>query len=498
MFRSLILFFYLLAAGLVSAQSGFTSPFKFIENQGQWNDMIQYQVAVPSGSIYMLKDKIVYDLIDRGAIHDLKTGEHNQHPSSNTMLASVSSSVATAGEMIDAHTFSAAFVNSNPEVSIYPSFKTREYYSYFLGNDSQDWASKIHGHYILNYEDLYENINVSYYATSMGLKYDFLVKPGGCVEDIVIDYTGVEVDLDTLGNLWMRTSLGDIIEQKPIAYQNINGEKVDVEVSFLLENFTLRFEVSETYDDTFPLIIDPLLIFSTYSGSPADNWGNTATFDEKGNLYSGGITNHVRGGVTLGEFPATEGAYQVEWGGIWDVSILKYDSAGGELLYATYLGGSGSETPHSTIVNEDGELIIFGTTESSNFPTSFGAYQTDFAGGFPVQTTIPYSSGTDLFIAKLSEDGGSLLSSTYLGGSGNDGVNRIDDPLTRNYGDELRGDVNVDDSGNIYITTSTSSSDLFEGIDTSKVIRGFAGGVTDGMIAKFTPDLRFLQWGSFL
>ena len=499
-FRHVLTFTLFFYGFLGYAQETFTSPYKFIENKGQWHSGVKYKVDVPSGSIFMLRDRIVYDLIDRSAIHDLKSGYKIEKVSKNTLLASAAPTANYAGgsTLIDAHTFTAKFINANPNVSIYSSFRTPEYYNYMIGGDKSKWAGHVRAYYVVNYEDLYSDINVSYYATRMGLKYDFLIKPGGCLEDIVLDYSGVEVQLDEKGNLEMLTSLGKVIEQSPIAYQMVEGQRVEIPVNFVLDGFELSIEAPEGYHQDYPLVVDPLLIFSTYSGSPADNWGNTATFDDGGSLYSGGITNHNRGAFFLGEFPATEGAYQTEYGGIWDVAILKYDSAGSDVIYATYLGGGNSETPHSTIVNENNELIIFGTTGSLDFPVTNDAYQTQFGGGTEANVTIGYNRGTDFFISKLSADGSQLLSSTYLGGALNDGINPSDQPLTRNYGDQLRGDVNVDNDGKIYVTSSTSSPDLFAGLDSSKVFRHYGGGVTDGMVAKFTQDLKFIEWAGFV
>src|SRR5690606_33423188 len=222
------------------------------------------------------------------------------------------------------------------------------------------------------------------------------------------------------------------------------------------------------YDECLELIIDPILIFSAYSGSTMDNWGNTATYDARGNVYSGGM---VSNDDFPSGFPVTPGAYQVAYaGGSWDIGILKYDSAGSELLYCTFIGGNGTETPQSLVVNSSGELLILGATGSSDFPVTNGS---EFKGGENIDPLwgVPYLQGTDIFIAKLSPNGDKLLGATYLGGTSNDGVNLIsgvmysqlvkeDSPLARNYGDQLRGDIITDDDDFVYIASNTLSNDF--------------------------------------
>ena len=147
-----------------------------------------------------------------------------------------------------------------------------------------------------------------------------------------------------------------------------------MEARFAAIDDVVSFSFPKGYDKSSRLIIDPELIFSTYSGSTADNWGFTATYDDEGNLYSGGI-------VADTGYPVTTGVFQPDHGGEWDVGILKYDPTGKNLLWATYLGGTFSETPQSIIVNSKGELIIYGTTSSPDFPMTANSFNANFLGG---------------------------------------------------------------------------------------------------------------------
>ena len=137
----------------------------------------------------------------------------------------------------------------------------------------------------------------------------------------------------------------------------------------------LRFEFPNGYNQNIDLIIDPTLIFSTYSGSISDNFGYTATYDNQGYLYSGSTAFGV-------DYPVTTGAFQQSFqGGVTDIVITKYDTLGQTRIYSTYLGGSSDELPHSMVVNNNNELYVLGTTGSNDFPTTPNAFQTNFNGG---------------------------------------------------------------------------------------------------------------------
>ncbi|HEY0743294.1 MAG TPA: PKD domain-containing protein, partial [Chryseosolibacter sp.] len=173
----------------------------------------------------------------------------------------------------------------------------------------------------------------------------------------------------------------------------------------------------------------------------------------------------------------------------------KYDSLGKKLLYATHIGGESAESPHSLVMNNDEELIVLGTTSSDDFPTSVDAFSKEFQEGQAINHVIGYPFGSDIFISRFNRDGTKLLASTYIGGSGNDGLNVDFSPLIKNYGDHLRGDVISDEEGNIYISSVTASSDF-------PVQNGFStaynGGLTDALVLKMDKNLSELKWANYL
>ena len=203
-------------------------------------------------------------------------------------------------------------------------------------------------------------------------------------------------------------------------------------------------------------------------------------------------------------FPTTPGSYRTSFiGGEWDIAILKYDSAGANVLYATYLGGNGTDTPQSLVVNKAGELLVLGVTSSTDLPVTNASV---FSGGVSVDPLggTDYDAGSDIFVAKLSENGSALLNETYLGGSSNDGLNfitgsmltnsKIESPLARNYGDQLRSDIITDDDGFVYLTSNTSSTD-FPIVSSATV---FGGGSHDAIVVKLKADLSSIVWSRFL
>ena len=339
------------------------------------------------------------------------------------------------------------------------------------------------------------------------LKFEFVVKEGGDLNDIELEYDGLTKMQIKKGELYLYTSLGEIVEEQPYAYQIIDGEEVEVKCHYSMVFNKIKFDLPNGYNSKYELVIDPTLIFSTYSGSFSDNFGVTATYDSQGFLYSGSI---VFGAIGRG-YPTTPGAYQTAFaggsgtGGV-DINISKYDTTGTKFIYSTYLGGNEDEMPHSLVVNSRDELYIFGTTSSKNFPTDSLSYQRNMNNPTSnnqirfIGLGITYTLGTDLFVFKFSADGKKRIASTYIGGSNNDGVNDttvvLSHTLRYNYADEIRGEIDIDKNDNIYLATCTNSPDfpmIGNSFDTT-----FNGGGQDGIIIKMTNDLDSVFWSSFL
>ncbi len=272
----------------------------------------------------------------------------------------------------------------------------------------------------------------------------------------------------------------------------MDGKERGVPCRFEVRGDTVSFAFPEGYDEDHPLVIDPDVVFASYSGSSADNWGNTATYDNAGNFY-GGSTVFGAG------FPSTSGAFQEDFAGgaaigsPCDISLKKFSADGSQLLYATYLGGSSNEVPTSLITNDQGELYMLGVTGSQDYPTN-NAYQSNFQGGTNTNFfgSIWFLNGTDIVISKLSADGTALPNSTYFGGTQNDGTNEADN-LNVNYGDILRGELILKDQ-EVVVTSSTYSDNLA----TSGAAQTSIQGGQDAIVLGMSTDLSTLNWATYL
>jgi gliding motility-associated-like protein len=319
-----------------------------------------------------------------------------------------------------------------------------------------------------------------------------LVHPGADVSQIRWNYEGVSSYKEKDGNIELGTSLGKTMEMKPEAFLETEQGKSNVPCAYRLKKGEISFEFPEGYDTSAELVIDPVLIFSTFTGAASDNWGFTATYDSHGNGYAGGIA------FGFG-YPLSTGAFQTAYnGGKIDVSISKFNYNGTSLLFSTFLGGNHIEMPHSMVVDSQDNLIVMGNTGSPNFPVSTTAYDNSFNGGNPTPANsilqiTEYAIGSDIFVTKLNPTGTNMIGSTFIGGSANDGLNASID-LKHNYADDFRGEVIVDPQDNIVVVSSTSSSNF---PTVSPFQASYGGGVTDACVFKMNPTLSTLMFSSY-
>jgi hypothetical protein len=262
-----------------------------------------------------------------------------------------------------------------------------------------------------------------------------------------------------------------------------------------LDKNTISLTFGE-YDVNTDLIIDPELVFSTYSGSTSDNFGYTATYDEAGNLYSGSSAFGQGYPTTLGAYQTThQGGDSVIEQGI-DMALSKYDASGTLMVWSTFLGGVGDDLPLSIITNTNDELFVYGTTGSPDFPITPGAFDIGYGGGTaasPYGTGANFPNGTDIVVAHFNADCTSLIGSTYVGGTGNDGINQ-GVGLNRNYADEFRGEISLDQDGDVLVISSTRSVDF----PTLNPIQANLGGGQDAVAFKMNSALTNMIWGTYL
>ncbi|MBI2270868.1 MAG: gliding motility-associated C-terminal domain-containing protein [Bacteroidetes bacterium] len=464
-----------------------SSSLLYEENKGQWDKQVLFKLGLKNIDLYFEKNSITFQMYD---FHELLS---NDHPKSRARIIAERSTAYY-------HSYKVEFMNANNNVDHKGLHAAETYHNYYIGNDPQKWASGVKLFEEINYTNLYNGIDLKMYSNDMQPKYDFIVKHGADISKIAMKYTGADRLQLREDNLIITTSLGLITEQKPYAYQYINGKKVEVLCKYVLKNSIVTFDLPNGYDKNYELTIDPVLIGSTYSGSTADNWGFTATYDNSSNMYSGGIVTNTRSGPgsAAGTFPITVGAFQTTFGGggtggsypwPWDIAIVKYNTTGSAQLYSTYLGGSENEYPHSMVVNNSDELYVFGKTYSTNFPVSSTAYDKTLSGK------------ADIIVTKFNSAGTALLGSTYIGGTDDDGVNFDADELIFgnlkfNYGDDARGEIIVDKTGDCYVASCTKSLNFPVTAGAYKTT--YAGGGQDGCVFKLNSGLTALTWSTFL
>ncbi len=458
---------------------------EFIENKGQWAAPARYAAALSGGRLFAEADGLRFALFNHADLPG-----HGPHPA--------------ADEPLRAHALDLHFEGAGP-ARLTAETPTAEQRSYFLGADAAHWARRVRGYRQLRYAGLWPGVDARVYENAQQhLEYNFEVAAGADPAAIGVRPLGAEaVRLAPDGRLQLTTSAGTLEELAPQAWQtDAQGQRRPVACRYVLAGGVVRFALGR-YDHALPLTIDPTVVFATYSGSAADNWGFTATYDAQGNLYSGGIA------FSPG-YPVSPGAFQTTFSHQCDVALIKYNVAAtgpAARVWATYLGGSDADFPSSLVVNSRGELLLLGSTGSSDFPTTAGAVQRTFGGGTPADpfgagtySSEGMSRGSDMLISRLSADGSALLSSTYLGGAANDGVLPLAPAstapqLVHNYGDPFRGAIEVDAADNVYLASNTSSKNF-------PAARGFQnayqGGTSDGVVCKLKGDLTAVLWGSYL
>lgn len=440
-------------------------------NQGQWHDNVSYQIDIPGGKMYLEDGGFTYGFTSNN--------EHYHHGHEEEEAAPTH---------YRTHAVKTTFIGSNPSPTYSELNPSSFYENYFIGNDPSKWVTHSNAYEKIIYHELYDYIDLEIYTKPELLKYDVIVKPGGDPNDFRVIYEGQDGISIVDGALVIKTSLGTITEGKPMAYQKTDIGRSKVPCEYILMGNEMYFHFPEGYDTTKVLVIDPDLTFSTFTGATSDNWGMTACPDVNGLAIGGGI-------VFGAGYPTSPGAADSDYnGGAVDVGITKFNALGTGIVYSTFIGGAGSETPHSVIVNDANELYIMGATSSPDLPVGGTAYQTvNNLGGGAVIDGINFLGGADIYIMKLAPGGDAILGGTFLGGSDFDGISE-DGDVAYNYGDQLRGEVYVDEASNVYITSTATSDDF-------PIIGGFDAtldGGKDAIVAKFNPNLSNLLWSTYL
>ncbi len=455
----------------------------FIANNGQVNERVRFYAKTFGGTVFVTKDgEIVYSLPEGRLWIEGSEGHVGKRASGVTLKEQLVG--GTIGE-IKGGAESVATVN------------------YFTGNDLSKWQSNISTYGIVDMGEVYEGIGLRLKAYGNNVEKLFTVKPNANHEAIKIRLEGAQgLTVNETGELVVKTELGPVKFTKPIAYQEINGKRVDVAVEYSIQKPEVLSQKSDgesqrqearnmkletrnlliqirnpqstihnlqleygfkvaSYDKTKDLIIDPL-IASTYLGGVYEDYGRSIAIDAGGNVY-------VVGETLSTDLPTTPGAYDTSRSNNTDVFVSKFNSGLTSLLASTFLGGSfNHDRGYSIAIDAGGNVYVTGATYSTNFPTTRGAYDTAGNGRW------------DVFVSKFNSGLTSLLASTFLG---------------RNS-DEYGYSIAIDAGGNVYVTGETLSSDFPTtpgAYDTS-----YNSGYHDAFVSKFNSGLTSLLASTFL
>lgn len=463
--RTLILIFFIACHGVMQhaysqlpEDAPFGSNLKFEENKKQWDPKVLYKVNISGGRVFLEKNTLTFVLHDRFQLEEI-------HESDSTG--------EQRNALVNCHAYKMNFLNANLDPIIEPSGRRNYCFNYFLGNDSSKWAGDVALYESLTYKSLYDGIDLHIKGYGSNLKYEFIVDAYADPSQISLSYEGIDGIAISNKNLILKTSISEITEFCPFVFQNINGQEKPVKCRYSLdESDRVKFIFPDGYDERYPLIIDPIIIASTYAGSTEDTWGHSATYDTLGYIYEGGRS--------FGQgYPVTLGAYQTTFAGNVDIAIGKLNPTGTAFVYATYIGGTNDEYAHSLITDDSGNLYIYGSCMSTDYPVTAGCFDNSQNGSY------------DIIVTKLNAAGNALLGSTYVGGAIDDGHNM----LYFNYGDNYRGEIILDNSDNPIIA-SCSNSPAFP--TTAGAYDQSYNGGQDAVVFKMNSNLTSMLWSTFL
>jgi hypothetical protein len=423
-------------------------PLSFIRNDGQTDARVAFYETGLGHTTFFTKD---------GVYLSLNKGQSPQ---------------GIAGGVVDEFV-RMSFVGAYEELGNAPEIDgeglLRGRVNYFNSSSSAGWMTDIPTYEAVVYREVYDGIDLRFYGNNSQLEYDVIVSPGSEVAKVVFSYEGIKgLRVADKGDLEISLENGKIVQKRPYIYQEIDGERVEVDGRFrVFDNhadtgFTYGFRVA-SYDKARVLVIDPVLVYSTYLGGSYEDYVKEIAIDDVGNIY-------ITGGTSSTEFPVKDHIKGEGGGGSTrdtDVFVTKMNADGTELIYSTYLGGSTFDYGATIDVDKLGNTYITGLTLSDDFPVKN-----------PIQATIAGSD--DIFVTKIDATGSRIVYSTYLGGGAGNGENTTGSAL--------------DDSGNIYITGRTWSTDF----PMVNPIQGTNAGSADAFVTKINSEGTAIVYSTYL
>jgi len=353
--------------------------------------------------------------------------------------------------------------------------------NYFIGNDPKNWRTDVATYARVKCQDVYPGVDMVYYGSQRQLEYDFQVAAGANPEAIRLSFDGAQgIQIDAAGGfLKIATPAGEFLQHKPVVYQQVEGARKEIACTYVMKsNREVGFEIAE-YDMGKPLIIDPVLSYSTYLGGSSSEGASGIAVDASGNAY-------VTGSTSSADFPNTNGSFQRALAR-GDAFVTKINSSGTAIVYSTYLGGSDTENPGrgeqglAIAVDQAGNAYLTGETSSSNFPTTPGALRSTALFDRFIHGNI------DAFVTKLNATGNALVYSTYLGGL----YPGFEAPVAST---DIGLAIAVDSEGSAYVAGQTNSADF----PVANALQPTRLATNDAFISKLNPTGTALIYSTYL
>ena len=484
-------------------------PLSFEANQGQTDPQVKFLSRGSGYTLFLTGNKAVLGLRTPERKASIETQQPRRRVRQSSLQhrkSEVGNSAAKARSRNENAVLSLRLVKGNPQARVVGLDELPGRSNYFIGNDPSKWRSGVRNYAKVKYEGVYPGVDLVYYGNQGQLEYDFVVAPGADprVVTLALEQTpsdGRPLQIDRDGNLRVGVRGNEVVFHKPFVYQTASADlqsqvrgRDSIDGRYRVKgDREVTFEVT-SYDHSKPLVIDPVLSYSSFLGGPNQDSSDSVSVavDPAGNAY-------VASGTLSAAFPVTPGSFQTGFGGspaicdqatiCGDAFVTKINPAGTAIVYSTYLGGSSSDYAFGLAVDAMGNTYVTGDTESANFPVTPGAFQPTF-GGQPAVCERGYCG--DTFVAKLNPTGSILLYSSYLGGSGNDSSQAIV----------------FDSSGNAYVTGTTDSADFpttpgafqtkFTGNDNCVGRSGANIPCEDAYVTKINPTGTALVYSTYL
>ncbi|HEU0184682.1 MAG TPA: SBBP repeat-containing protein, partial [Blastocatellia bacterium] len=381
-------------------------PMRFEANEGQTDPRVKFIARGAGYSVFLTGDEAALRLYRR----ELGNGEIAGRRTAETPVESMTLRMKLASS------------NSSNRVSGIGKLNSSS--NYFTGNDPAAWRRGVSNYSKVKYESVYPGIDLVWYGNQRLLEHDFLVAPGADPCQIKLSFSGMDkMSIDGEGALALRAGGEDLRLLKPLAWQESNGDRRTVNCDYRIGDMNqVEFRLGE-YDTTLPLVIDPVLVYSTYIGGIGADTGSDIAVDGEGSAY-------ICGSTSSADFPGPSPIQPVK-GASSEAFVLKINPAGSAIVFGAWIGGNGSDSAATVSVDQGGNIYLAGSTSSSDFPLQN-----------PLQSSI--RGPQDAFAVKIDSSGSTLLYSTYIGGTGADRVT----------------DLAIDGAGNLHLTGATDSVDF--------------------------------------